>query len=148
MLVTAEEAYLLMDFRYEEAARYKAQYCTVVGFDSLMGKLQELLQKHGVQEVYMECEQLSVAQARRFEEAFQKVGVQAVLDSTLDNAIRDQRMIKSPRRSRRSRPPRRLPTPPSSTSCPTSKRASPSGTWPWRSSSSCASRAPRTWPSS
>ena len=44
----------------------------------------------------MECEQLSVAQARRFEEAFQKVGVQAVLDSTLDNAIRDQRMIKSP----------------------------------------------------
>ena len=85
-----------MDFRYEEAARYKAQYCTVVGFDSLMGKLQELLQKHGVQEVYMECEQLSVAQARRFEEAFQKVGVQAVLDSTLDNAIRDQRMIKSP----------------------------------------------------
>ena len=61
-----------------------------------MGKLQELLQKHGVQEVYMECEQLSVAQARRFEEAFQKVGVQAVLDSTLDNAIRDQRMIKSP----------------------------------------------------
>ena len=96
LLVTAEEAYLLMDFRYEEAARYKAQYCTVVGFDSLMGKLQELLQKHGVQEVYMECEQLSVAQARRFEEAFQKVGVQAVLDSTLDNAIRDQRMIKSP----------------------------------------------------
>ena len=72
LLVTAEEAYLLMDFRYEEAARYKAQYCTVVGFDSLMGKLQELLQKHGVQEVYMECEQLSVAQARRFEEAFQK----------------------------------------------------------------------------
>ena len=62
LLVTAEEAYLLMDFRYEEAARYKAQYCTVVGFDSLMGKLQELLQKHGVQEVYMECEQLSVAQ--------------------------------------------------------------------------------------
>ena len=61
LLVTAEEAYLLMDFRYEEAARYKAQYCTVVGFDSLMGKLQELLQKHGVQEVYMECEQLSVA---------------------------------------------------------------------------------------
>ena len=59
------------------------------GLIPLMGKLQELLQKHGVQEVYMECEQLSVAQARRFEEAFQKVGVQAVLDSTLDNAIRE-----------------------------------------------------------
>ena len=44
----------------------------------------------------MECEQLSVAQARRFEAAFQRFGAQAVLDETLDSAIREQRMIKSP----------------------------------------------------
>ena len=31
LLVTAEEAYLLMDFRYEEAAHYQAKYCTVLG---------------------------------------------------------------------------------------------------------------------
>ncbi len=96
LLVTAEEAYLLMDFRYEEAAHYKAQYCTVVGFDSMMEKLGELIQKHGVKEIYLEMEQLSVAQARRFEKAFQKYGAKAVLDETLDNAIRELRMIKSP----------------------------------------------------
>ena len=96
LLITAEEAYLLMDFRYEEAARYKAKYCTVLGFVSMMDKLGELIQKHGVKEIYLETEQLSVAQARRFENAFHKAGAEAVLDNTLDSAIRDQRVIKSP----------------------------------------------------
>ena len=85
-----------MDFRYEEAARYKAKDCAVVGFESLLGKLGELIQKHGIKQVYLETEQLSVAQARRFEASFRKAGAEAVLDDTLDNAIRDQRMIKSP----------------------------------------------------
>ena len=96
LLITAEEAYLLRDFRYEEAAHYQAKNCTVVGFTSLMAKVEELLKKHGVKQVYMETEMLSVAQARRFEKCFEGAGAQAVLDETLDNAIRDLRMIKSP----------------------------------------------------
>ena len=96
LLVTAEEAYLLMDFRYEEAARYKAKYCTVMGFTSLPEKVGELVKSHGVKQVYMECEELSVAQARTLEKALQKAGAQAVLDDTLDEAVREQRMIKSP----------------------------------------------------
>lgn len=39
LLITAEEAYLLMDFRYEEAAGYKAKNCRVVGFTSLPEKV-------------------------------------------------------------------------------------------------------------
>ncbi|WP_322181674.1 M24 family metallopeptidase [Neglectibacter caecimuris] len=96
LLVTAEQAYLLMDFRYEEAARYRAKHCEVVGFSNLNGKLGELLQKHGVKAVYLETEQLSVAQARRFETAFAAYGAEAVLDDSLDGVIRAQRMIKSP----------------------------------------------------
>ena len=101
VLVTAQEAYLLMDFRYEEAARYKAKNCVVVGFstavaDTLPEKLGELLQRHGVRQVYLECEELSVAQARRFEKACEKAGAQAVLDDTLDSAVRELRMVKSP----------------------------------------------------
>ena len=96
LLITAEEAYLLMDFRYEEAAHYKAKYCTVLGFTSLMDKVAELLKKHGIQQVYMETEMMSVAQARRFEKCIESVGAQAVLDDTLDSAIRQLRMIKSP----------------------------------------------------
>lgn len=96
LLVTAEQAYLLMDFRYEEAARYRAKHCGIVGFSDLNGKLGELLEKHGVKAVYLETEQLSVAQARRFEKAFAAHGAEAVLDDSLDSVIRAQRMIKSP----------------------------------------------------
>lgn len=96
LFITAEKAYLLMDFRYEEAARYQAKHCEVTGFSSLMDKLGELIDKHGVKQIYLEIDKLSVAQARRFEALFSKHHAQAVLDETLDNAIRDQRMIKSP----------------------------------------------------
>ncbi len=96
LLITAEKSYLLMDFRYEEAARYRAQNCEVVGFESLMEKLQGLLTQHGIKAVFLETEMLSVAQAKRFEAAFEKVGIQALLTTQLDDAIRSLRMIKSP----------------------------------------------------
>lgn len=101
LLVTAEEAYLLQDFRYEEAAGYSAKNCTVVGFTDFKEKLCELLEKHGVKQVYMEINKLSVAEARTFEKLFQEHGIEAVLDETLDKAIKDQRMIKSPEEVRK-----------------------------------------------
>ncbi len=96
LLVTAEGAYLLMDFRYEEAARYEAKFCEVVGFSDLNKTLCELIDKHGIKEVYLEIDKLSVAQSRKFQEAFEKHGAECILDKSLDDAIRDQRMIKSP----------------------------------------------------
>ena len=146
LLITAGEAYLLQDFRYEEAASYSAKNCTVVGFTDFKEKLCELLEKHGAKQVYMEVNKLSVADARIFEKLFQEHGMEAVLDDTLDKAIKDQRMIKSPGRSRRLRTPRPLQTRPSSTSCPLSRRASLSGSWPWKSNSLCAITGLRPWP--
>ena len=96
LLITLEEAYLLQDFRYEEAAGYSAKNCTVVGFKNFMEKLLELLEQGGVKQVYLEINKLSVAEARKFEKAFNEKGIEVVLDETLDNAIKDQRMIKSP----------------------------------------------------
>ena len=52
LLITAEEAYLLQDFRYEEAASYSAKNCTVTGFTDFKEKLCELLEKHGVSPVH------------------------------------------------------------------------------------------------
>ena len=85
LFITADKAYLLMDFRYEEAAHYGARNCEVIGFDSLMEKLQELIRKHGVKAVYLETETLSVAQAQRFEKAFAAAGAEALLTPELDS---------------------------------------------------------------
>ncbi len=96
LLITADEAYLLQDFRYEEAAGYSAKNCKVVGFKKIYETLCELLEKHGVKQVYLEINKLSVSQARKFEKELGGKGIEVVLDETLDNAIKDQRMIKSP----------------------------------------------------
>ena len=96
LLITADEAYLLQDFRYEEAAGYSAKNCKVVGFKKIYETLCELLEKHGVKQVYLEIDKLSVSQARKFGEELGGKGIEAVLDETLDKAIKDQRMIKSP----------------------------------------------------
>ena len=47
--ITAEEAYLLQDFRYEEAASYSAKNCKVTGFKDFKETLVELLEKHGAE---------------------------------------------------------------------------------------------------
>lgn len=96
LFVTAGAAYLLMDFRYAEAARYKAKFAQVVDFSSMNETLAELAKKHGVREILLEQQSLSVAQAKAFERAFEGFGAKAVLDDTLDSAIRELRMIKSP----------------------------------------------------
>lgn len=96
LLVTTEEAYLLMDFRYEEAARYKAKNCTVLGFQQMTDTLRELIKKHQLKEIYLEIDKLTVAQSRQMEECFSACGAKAVLDDSLDAVIRRQRMIKSP----------------------------------------------------
>ncbi len=96
LLVTTEQAYLLMDFRYEEAARAKAKYCQVVGFSSMDETLGELIDRHGLREIYLEIDKLSVAQGRKFEKLFASHGARAVLDDSLDSVIHRRRMIKSP----------------------------------------------------
>lgn len=96
LLVTVEKAYLLMDFRYQEAAGYKAKFCEVVGFENMTDKLCELLKLHGVKQVYLETEELSVSQATKFEKGFEKNGITMDLTSALDDAVRGLRMIKTP----------------------------------------------------
>lgn len=96
LVVTADGAYLLMDFRYSEAARNEAKNAEVVEFSSLGDAVKEILTKHGVKEVLLETEALSYAQAGRFEKLFAEVGAEAVLDTQLDDAIRSLRITKSP----------------------------------------------------
>lgn len=96
LLVTAEQSYLLMDFRYAEAARMKAKHVEVVEFDALDRAVSALLQKHGIEAVLFEQEAIPYAQAKHYEKLCEKLGVKAVFDTTLDDAIRDQRIIKSP----------------------------------------------------
>jgi len=96
LFVTAGAVYLLVDFRYGEAAQKRAKNCEVICFSILNNSLKELAAKHGVKRVYLEQEHLTVSQAKRFEKVFAEISVETVLDETLDKAVRSLRMLKSP----------------------------------------------------
>ena len=56
VLVTTEASYLLMDFRYAEAASYAVKDCQVVEFSNMYEKLGELLKKHNYKTKHSDCE--------------------------------------------------------------------------------------------
>jgi len=95
LLVTAEKAYYLLDFRYAEAARAKAKGAEVVDLVSLDETLKNLLNKHGITSVYMEYATLPYGTAKRLEKICNDCGAEALLTTELDEAIRVQRIIKS-----------------------------------------------------
>lgn len=96
LIITADEAYLLVDFRYAEAAGKEARNCKVVEFTGMNASICEILKKHGVREVLLEAEEVSYARALRLKSVCADAGAAGILDASLDGAIRSLRMIKTP----------------------------------------------------
>lgn len=95
MLFTEEKTYLLVDFRYIEAARRTALGCEVLQFSDLSEDLNELLRRHKIKCLYGEAEHLTVRRCEYFTSALEKNGVKFCASQTLDRAIVNLRMIKS-----------------------------------------------------
>lgn len=94
-LLIQDEAYLLVDFRYSEAAAKSAKGCKVVQFRILTDTIKELLKKHNIDSMFIESEKITLSTYTRYVMAFNEVGVSLVSDGKLDNCIRNMRMIKS-----------------------------------------------------
>lgn len=96
VLITREQSYLLVDFRYFEAAKKKVQGLEVILFQNREETIIELLKKHAVSGVLLEQEEVSFKEANFLKNIIDDAGAIAVLDDTLDQLIRKMRMIKSP----------------------------------------------------
>ncbi|MCH5298243.1 MAG: aminopeptidase P family protein [Ruminococcus sp.] len=95
MLVTRDESYLLVDFRYVEAATKTACDCKVIEFKSLVDEVKALLQKHDIKTLILESDVVTVSKYNKYVRAFNEVGVSIVSDDTLSKAISNLRIIKS-----------------------------------------------------
>lgn len=96
LLITADNAYLIVDFRYFEAAGYKAKDCEVIMMESGKNTLGDLIEKLGLKEIYIEMENLSLGVAKRLEKTFENAGAKAIISDELDKAIMELRIIKTP----------------------------------------------------
>ena len=94
LLVTQSSAYLLVDFRYFEAAEKKARGVKVVCFRKLTESLTELLQKEGIAHVYGEAAYLTVSRYRLFCEKLEQGGMTMSASDKLDRHIADIRILK------------------------------------------------------
>ena len=94
VLVFPEEAVLVIDSRYIEAARQTVRHCTVIEQEqALFRQLSEIFRYHNVRTCALESMTLTLARA----EGFRKIGnVEFLTDNTLSQALYDLRTVKSP----------------------------------------------------
>lgn len=93
--LVGNKAYLLVDSRYEEAARKNAQDCTVLLETGGNVVLKELLLKHGVKTVSVETKTTSLSDVRLLKAQLSPMEVDQE-DDSVSHALVDMRMIKSP----------------------------------------------------
>lgn len=95
ILVTSDEVYLLVDFRYSETARKNCRNCTVIEFKSLIEDTKSLLKKHNIDTLFIEADEISVSAYNRLIREFNTSGVSIVSNDTLSRKISNLRIIKS-----------------------------------------------------
>lgn len=95
VLVTNDEAYLFVDFRYAESARNICKSCKVVEFSSLYESIKSELKRNCVNSLLIENDSVNLSLYNRFLKEFNSIGVSIVSDDTLVKTINNQRIIKS-----------------------------------------------------
>lgn len=95
ILITKSVAYLIVDFRYGEAAKAQVKHLNVEVYKSLSRTLQGLLKEHGVHKVYFENNGVTLKQAEFYKEMLKSIEIKPVFDTYLDAIIDNLRIIKS-----------------------------------------------------
>lgn len=95
VLVSERNAYLLVDFRYGEAAEKSVKHCKVVVFKRLYESIQEICSKENIKELFIERESVTAAQAENYKNAFARFGTIVSDSNILDALISNLRLVKS-----------------------------------------------------
>lgn len=95
LFVTREKSYLLVDFRYGEAAQKQVTNCDVIVYEKYNKTLAELAKRHGIREVLVEAAHTTLSRAAVLKKIFSEAGCRLVTNDTLDKLITNLRIIKS-----------------------------------------------------
>ena len=94
LLVTGESAFLLVDFRYHEAAKNKARGCEVVCFNSVSESVKEIVSKSGIKHICAEAGNLTVNRYSFWKKKLAEVNAELAADGSLDKHIEAIRIVK------------------------------------------------------
>lgn len=96
LFVTKETSYLLVDFRYIEAAKNQSKNCEVILFDKIEETLQSLIKRHNIKSTILESDSITLSNANNLKEIFEKNNTIVYTNKNLDKIINKIRMIKIP----------------------------------------------------
>lgn len=95
LLVTTDESYLLVDFRYYEAASKIVKCSQVIMFSNMTNSVIEHLKKHNIKDLCLESKAITVEQYQKYLRVFNESGVSLVTNGQLDKAIENLRLYKT-----------------------------------------------------
>jgi Xaa-Pro aminopeptidase len=95
VLVTAQKAYCIVDFRYSEMAKKVVKGFEIVEFSNINNTIKEIIEKDNLKSIMLEGEGISFKQAKQLIEQFKSYGVDAICDDSLDNLLWGMRNVKS-----------------------------------------------------
>lgn len=95
ILVTREESYYIVDFRYYEAALSQIKNMNVVLLLDLKSDILKIIKQHNVRNILIENKGISLADVIKFEGWFENEQISLIKTKTLDDIIAALRIIKT-----------------------------------------------------
>ncbi len=95
LFITRDKAYLLVDFRYGEAAQQQVSNAEVIVYDKYYDAIIELIGKYEVRDLLIESEYMTVSEMQILEKRIEDTGCRVMSSDRLDKLIAQQRIIKS-----------------------------------------------------
>lgn len=95
LFVTRDKAYLLVDFRYGEAAKKRVTNADVIVFEKYYDELNALITKYETRDLIIESSSMTVASLKQLEKKIEGTGCRVMCNDRLDGLISKQRIVKS-----------------------------------------------------
>ena len=95
VLITSNNAYMFVDFRYIETAKNIVNSCEVIMYNSLLEEYNHILSDNKINKIYIESKDYSVYQLNNLKKSLLKINASVISNEVLDNKIENLRIIKS-----------------------------------------------------
>lgn len=95
VIITKNNAYLIVDFRYYEIARRTVENFKVVLSNDFRSAIMDIIKKENLSGILLEFEKLTFSVAKNFESIINECGANAIISSTLDDVLSSMRIIKT-----------------------------------------------------
>ncbi len=95
LFITRDKAYLLVDFRYGEAAQNSVTNAEVIVYSRYYDTINELIERYGICDLLIESNSMTVGSMKLLESKIETTGCKVAVNDRLDKLISVQRIVKS-----------------------------------------------------